>query len=414
MENKTACSAALLLSLLLPAVGVAQEETAEPTPLERGFYAAPMGTYFKPDTDRDLDDGAGFQLGLGYRFGGLAIELGGQLVEADPSVPSATGESAELSGGHLSALLFFGDEQPRFFGIFGLGYQEADKHPNLSEKTDGLHLDLGLGYLFPLNVGRYDFGIRAEVRSRIVSLDRAPADSLTGTGTMVDGVANIGFQLPFGLRRPAVVEPTESLRVVSAGPACSDGQDNDFDGLTDFPSDPGCASPDDNDETTAQCSDGIDNDNDGQIDLADSGCRDADDNDELNACKAPGPGEIIDLSGCGAGDEIVLRGVHFEFDEARLTSNAESILDDVATALVKFKTMRIELGGHTDSFGSDSYNQKLSERRAAAVKTYLINGGVAEARITAIGYGETQPAASNETSDGRDENRRVTLKVVGE
>lgn len=413
MENKTACSAALLLSLLLPAAGVAQE-SAEPTPLERGFYAAPMGTYFKPDTDRDLDDGAGYNLSLGYRFGGIAVELAGQLIEADPSAPTTAVEAAELTGGNLSALLFLGDEKARVFGILGLGYQEADKHPNLSQKTDGLHLDLGVGYLYPLNIGRYDFGIRAEVRSRIVSLDRAPADSLTGTGTMVDGVASLGFQLPFGLRRATVVEPVESVQVVSAGPACSDGQDNDFDGLTDFPADPGCKSPEDDDETTAQCSDGIDNDNDGQIDLADTGCRDGDDNDELNACKAPGPGEIIDLSGCGAGDEIVLRGVHFEFDEARLTSNAESILDDVVAALVKFQSMKIELGGHTDSFGSDSYNQKLSERRAESVKTYLINGGVAEERITAIGFGESQPAASNETSEGRDENRRVTLKVIGE
>ena len=106
--------------------------------------------------------------------------------------------------------------------------------------------------------------------------------------------------------------------------------------------------------------------------------------------------------------------MHFEFDDARLTSNAQTILDDVAAALVKFQSMNIELGGHTDSFGSDSYNQKLSERRAESVKTYLINGGVAEDRITAIGFGESQPAATNETSEGRDENRRVTLKVIGE
>ena len=409
MHIKFARAIALATAVSLPALAAAEEEVV--SPLKKGFYVAPMGSYLQADGDRQLDEGAGGYLGFGYRFGGLAVELNGNVQEAD--YEDGSNNTADFTSYGLNMLVFFGGDEGNFFGLLGAGVQEIDNLPGSAETVDDESFELGLGYILPLSIGRYDFGVRLDARMRHAS--RNIDQSTPGQQrSFSDRVANFGLHLPLGRRPAPVKEMSDPIRVVSAGAACSDGQDNDFDGLTDFPADPGCKSAEDNDETTAQCSDGIDNDNDGQIDLADSGCRDGDDNDELNACKAPGPGEIIDLSGCGAGDEIVLRGVHFEFDDARLTSNAQTILDDVAAALVKFQSMNIELGGHTDSFGSDSYNQKLSERRAESVKTYLINGGVAEDRITAIGFGESQPAATNETSEGRDENRRVTLKVIGE
>ena len=87
MESKFARSTALLLGLLMPVVAGAQDDEP-PSPFERGFYAAPMGSYFKPDSSRNLDDGAGLQLGLGYRFGGLKD---GPFVEPDrrPLPPNA-------------------------------------------------------------------------------------------------------------------------------------------------------------------------------------------------------------------------------------------------------------------------------------------------------------------------------------
>jgi len=108
----------------------------------------------------------------------------------------------------------------------------------------------------------------------------------------------------------------------------------------------------------------------------------------------------------------VLQGVTFEFNQARLTANAKTILDGVADALTARAEIRVEVGGHTDSRGSDSYNQKLSENRAQSVMQYLIGKGIDAGRMSAKGYGESHPVADNETDDGRELNRRVELKIV--
>ena len=118
------------------------------------------------------------------------------------------------------------------------------------------------------------------------------------------------------------------------------------------------------------------------------------------------------LEGCAAGDTIVLQGVTFEFDKARLTPNAKVILDGVASALEGRPDIKVEIGGHTDAKGSDAYNLKLSDRRAASVVQYLVGKGIAPARMTSHGYGEAIPVADNATDEGRELNRRVELKVT--
>lgn len=129
-------------------------------------------------------------------------------------------------------------------------------------------------------------------------------------------------------------------------------------------------------------------------------------------CEPPVAGEKFTLEGCVLGDTMVLQGVNFKFDEARLTLNAKALLDQVAGALAKRSDIEIELEGHTDSKGSDTYNQALSEARAASVKRYLIERGVDSRRMSAVGYGETMPVADNATDAGRELNRRVQLKIT--
>jgi OOP family OmpA-OmpF porin len=103
----------------------------------------------------------------------------------------------------------------------------------------------------------------------------------------------------------------------------------------------------------------------------------------------------------------------FDFDKATLKPDGKAKLDDLASKLNSLNLEVIIAVGHTDSVGSDAYNQKLSIRRAEAVKGYLVNKGVDAKRVYTEGKGEKQPVATNKTAAGRAQNRRVEIEVVG-
>lgn len=109
---------------------------------------------------------------------------------------------------------------------------------------------------------------------------------------------------------------------------------------------------------------------------------------------------------------IVLRGVNFDFDKADIRPDAQVILDAAAEVLSENSGVRVQVGGHTDATGPDAYNQSLSERRAAAVRQYLTSNGISGGRLSTAGFGESNPVATNATSDGRAQNRRVELKIL--
>jgi len=112
------------------------------------------------------------------------------------------------------------------------------------------------------------------------------------------------------------------------------------------------------------------------------------------------------------GDNVILNmpgHVTFATDSAQISPAFQGTLDQVATTITEYQDTRVQVAGHTDSTGSESYNQQLSQRRAQAVADYLASRGVATTRITTIGHGETQPVASNETAEGRQQNRRVEI-----
>jgi len=104
--------------------------------------------------------------------------------------------------------------------------------------------------------------------------------------------------------------------------------------------------------------------------------------------------------------------VSFEYNKAELTPDSLAILDKVALSLRDWPEVKVEIGGHTDSRGSETYNQKLSEKRAAAVLDYLGSKGVDAMRMTSKGYGESKPIADNAAEEGRAKNRRVELTQV--
>ncbi|MDN6180264.1 MAG: OmpA family protein [Halomonas subglaciescola] len=115
------------------------------------------------------------------------------------------------------------------------------------------------------------------------------------------------------------------------------------------------------------------------------------------------------------GDDIVLNmpsSVTFGFDSADLTSDARNALNEVSNVLSQYTDTRVNIAGHTDSTGDANYNQKLSERRAQSVGNYLSRNSVSSSRLNTMGYGESQPVASNNNDAGRAQNRRVEITLT--
>ena len=127
---------------------------------------------------------------------------------------------------------------------------------------------------------------------------------------------------------------------------------------------------------------------------------------------APAPAAVVPVA--PATEKVSFAAdAFFDFDKATLKPEGKAKLDDL-TDKVKGITLEVIIAvGHTDSVGSDAYNQKLSEKRAQAVKDYLTSKGTDASRVYVEGKGEKQPVADNKTADGRAKNRRVEIEVVG-
>ncbi len=129
-------------------------------------------------------------------------------------------------------------------------------------------------------------------------------------------------------------------------------------------------------------------------------------------CRKPRPGEPVDANGCALDRRFVLRGVKFEFDSDRLLPESKVILKEVALTLNAYPNIKVDVEGHTDWIGTDAYNLGLSERRAIAVQRFLGENGVSAGRLRPVGYGESTPIDTNDTEEGRENNRRVEFKVT--
>jgi outer membrane protein OmpA-like peptidoglycan-associated protein len=115
------------------------------------------------------------------------------------------------------------------------------------------------------------------------------------------------------------------------------------------------------------------------------------------------------------GDELILRmpdGITFAYNRADIQPQFQGTLDQLASTLQEYRSTAIDIYGHTDSSGSDAYNQSLSERRAQSVANYLTSRGIDRVRLATRGFGESQPIADNSTEAGRAANRRVELRIV--
>ena len=267
---------------------------------------------------------------------------------------------------------------------------------------------------------------------------------IAGKGNLDDfyePVFNLGVLIPLGRLAGEAADPVEVVPA-AAGDVDNDGIPDDADQCPDTPggatvNETGCEGDADGDGVVDRldgcpdsaagtsvdekgCAGVADVDNDGIPDALDqcpgtsagttvneTGCE-----PKAEGCRAPAPGEPINLEGCATGEAVVLKGVNFEVNSSRLTASAKVILNQVADSLAAQPGMKAEIGGHTDAQGSDSFNTKLSDRRAQSVKDYLIARGIDPSRLLSKGYGESQPVDSNETAEGREINRRVEMKVL--
>ncbi len=127
--------------------------------------------------------------------------------------------------------------------------------------------------------------------------------------------------------------------------------------------------------------------------------------------RTEGTGVVVERSG----DELILTmpsGITFAFDRYDIQPQFRPTLDQIAQTLTAYPQTMIDIYGHTDSVGTDAYNQTLSENRARSVASYLGTRGVQSVRMATRGFGETQPIADNATEEGRAANRRVEIRIV--
>jgi outer membrane protein OmpA-like peptidoglycan-associated protein len=108
-------------------------------------------------------------------------------------------------------------------------------------------------------------------------------------------------------------------------------------------------------------------------------------------------------------EKLVLRGVHFDFNKAVIRPGDAAVLDEAAATLKAHPDVSVDVNGYCDAVGGEKYNQRLSERRAEAVLVYLVKAGVARNKLSPHGFGKTNFVATNDTDEGRAQNRRVEL-----
>jgi outer membrane protein OmpA-like peptidoglycan-associated protein len=121
---------------------------------------------------------------------------------------------------------------------------------------------------------------------------------------------------------------------------------------------------------------------------------------------------VTKIDSLGIGESFVLENIYFEYDKYELLEQSFPELDIVCNYLNKDENVKIQISGHTDNYGTDSYNDNLSKNRANSVVEYLTKKGIARDRLQSIGYGSKYPIDSNNTADGRQKNRRIEMKIL--
>ena len=355
----------LLCAALLCGLGVAQAASAQ-TFDDRWYLTGDVG-YNYQDNSRDTENAMFAAIGLG-KFINQNWSLDGQLNWQNPRQNQNEDLWWSQYGVSLDLRRHFIAEGRTWnpYILMGLGYQRhEEEYQNFADplnspgdrKGGNLAGKFGLGLQGDLGrVGvRTELAVRFDMDSDAV--DAAGGD--LGSNNFSDVLASVGVVIPLG---PEPVAPTP------AAPSCSD-MDSDGDGVND-------------------CDD---------------------------KCPGSQAGQTIGPDGCPVQVSIDLKGVNFDFDKSTLRPDAIAILNEAVDILKRYPDLRVEVAGHTDLCGTDTYNQGLSERRARAVYDYLTSNGIDAGRLVGpIGYGESRPLVQTpQTLPGckNETNRRTELNV---
>lgn len=323
------------------------------------FYVAPsIGVVFT-DSKRNAENSPI----LGFGFGRMLtsnFSLEADVNRFDADLEDGSG-SWEVTGFGLAGRLFFGQPDSwRPFAMIGLGTQRSDRDGfnvnrlRPSRSSNGFDFRAGFGW-------QSNFTDRVSGRVEAVYRYMQDPDSLPRDDDFQDWIANFGLAIALGERSSMamVSEEAENLGTPDAA-----RMDEPMDEATDEPMDDSAAEP-----------------------MADEPPVASEDMQE-----------VIDL-----------RGVNFDFDKCNLRSDAVAILDN-AVDVLKSNDLTVSVEGHTDAIGSDAYNQTLSECRARVVHEYLTTNGVSGGKLSgSVGWGESKPIDTNDTVEGRANNRRTEL-----
>ena len=261
------------------------------------------------------------------------------------------------------------DSKSSIYALFGAGYEFFDKE--LFNNEDSFFGNYGFGYKYKLD---NDMAIKADVR-HIIETDHGDNNLLY----------TVGLAIPFGEK----AKPAPKPEPVKEEPK---PLDSDNDGVID--SLDRCPNTKPDVEVNAQGCE-LDSDNDGVV-------------NSLDQCPNTMSDTKVDANGCAL---VVDLKINFDTDSAVIKAQYQERIKEFAKYLNSNPKLKATIEGHTDSRGTASYNQKLSEKRAMSAAKAVQSYDVSASKLSVIGYGESRPVASNETEEGRSENRRIQAVI---
>ncbi len=372
------------------------------------IYISPFAGYQLFDSKRDLSETGTFGVGLEYRFTPRwAVEAVYSRADADRKHVPGSSDFEEL---RLDGLYYLADASRAWNPYLALGVGDADFGSGpVSIRTAGTNHDETR-----VNIGG---GIRYHI-TEAVSL-RGDLREFHGIDeSTFDTQVSLGLSMAFGRVTGGKTEPAAPVVMDADNDGISDGSDQ-------CPGTPAGAQVD-----SLGCE--LDHDNDGVANSRDEcpgtpagasvdgrGCETDSDSDGVvdskDQCPNTSAGADVDASGCEGVAETVetieLR-VQFPTNSAQIDGSYDREIRKVADFMAEHPETTVEIAGHSDSAGNADYNQSLSQQRAEAVAGRLTgNLGVDADRVSAVGYGEAEPIADNDTAGGRAQNRRVEARI---